>query len=101
MHLLFLGISFTWFRCENRVGYECECFLNFGRNMLGADFPSILFMKTAVSKMSSLYTFKILLDLNNSLACSKLVLRIYFQVPSACASPRDAAITVNIQVVKW
>ena len=42
--------------------------------MLGSDFPSILCIKTAVLKMFSLYTFKILLDLNNSLVCSNLLL---------------------------
>ena len=39
----------------------CEFFLNFMH-------------KTAVLKMFSLYTFKILLDVNNSLVCSNIVL---------------------------
>ena len=42
--------------------------------MLGADFPWILCIKTAVLKMFSLCTFKILLDLNSSLVCSNLFL---------------------------
>ena len=42
--------------------------------MLGADFPLILCIKTAVLKMFSLCTFKILQDLNNSLVCSNLLL---------------------------
>ena len=38
-----------------------------------ADFPLILWIKTAVLKMFSLYTLKISLDLNNSLVCSNLL----------------------------
>ena len=42
--------------------------------MLGADFHWILCIKTTKLKLSSLNTFKILLDLNDSLECSNLPL---------------------------
>ena len=82
--------------------------------MLGADFPWILSIKTPVSKMFSLHTFRILLDLNHWFAqiyfyqkwCKQHALVdfcFFFQVCSAGASPRDAAIAYvieNIRVVK-
>ena len=76
--------------------------------MDGADFPLTLCIKTAMLKIFSLFMFKILLDVNNSLVCSNLLLSkminyLFFQVCSASAPPRDTAIiyvTVNIRVVK-
>ena len=75
--------------------------------MHGADFPLTLYIKAAMLKTFSLFMFKILLDVNNSLVCSNLLLLKmiidFFQVCSASAPSRGAAIiyvTVNIRIVK-
>ena len=49
-------------------------FPEFRKNMLGANFSRILCIKAEVLKMFSLYTFKNLLDLNNSVVSSNLLL---------------------------
>ena len=70
------------------------------KNMLGANFPWILSIKTAALKMLNLCTFKILLYLNNSLVCSnlrllKMMLFTFFKFVLQVVLQRDATTVLS------